>query len=318
MKSLVPFVLPADPTAPLEAATKQYVDNLASNEVWVGTSDPIATNPSIELWVDTDDPGALTDDTRWNTAWGEIASVVGTDEISVAGSGNTLVTSLNFTAREGRRYQATFHGVAGINVGDGVTLHLTMKLDGVGTSLAGFRQDGSKAGAQQWTINMERTFTTTAGSHSIQIVWNFPNSAGYIFSLQGPWEPWSISVVDVGPVTGSVPAPNPTPAWQLVTTFTNGWRNRASNFTAVRYRMVGDDVQIEGSMEAGTMDQPAFTLPAGFRPPKDMYFPATAWATDAASVGQPNTVVGATGVVTPSSGQNVFWHLGRIQFSVTP
>jgi hypothetical protein len=47
-KSLVPIVLPANPTQPLEAATKQYVD--AINEVAISATDPGAT---FELWVDT-------------------------------------------------------------------------------------------------------------------------------------------------------------------------------------------------------------------------------------------------------------------------
>ena len=43
-----PILLPADPTQPLEAATKQYVDKM--NEVYVGPTDPGA---AFELWVDT-------------------------------------------------------------------------------------------------------------------------------------------------------------------------------------------------------------------------------------------------------------------------
>ena len=49
-KYLTPLVLPADPTQLLEAATKQYVDANANNEVYVGPTDPGAT---YELWVDT-------------------------------------------------------------------------------------------------------------------------------------------------------------------------------------------------------------------------------------------------------------------------
>lgn len=52
-KFLTPIVLPADPSAALEAATKQYVDGL----VVVSASDPIATNPNAELWVDSDQAG---------------------------------------------------------------------------------------------------------------------------------------------------------------------------------------------------------------------------------------------------------------------
>jgi len=57
-KFLVPLVLPADPEDAMEAATKQYVDAHAGNEVFVGPSDPIGANPTIELWYDSDAPDA--------------------------------------------------------------------------------------------------------------------------------------------------------------------------------------------------------------------------------------------------------------------
>ena len=50
-KSLVPIELPADPTQPLEAATKQYVDKV--NEVYIGTTQPADPN-DYELWFDPD------------------------------------------------------------------------------------------------------------------------------------------------------------------------------------------------------------------------------------------------------------------------
>jgi len=59
-KSLVPIQLPADPTDPLEAATKQYVDAHAGGStdvVWVGTSAP--PDPNIELWYDTDETAGV-------------------------------------------------------------------------------------------------------------------------------------------------------------------------------------------------------------------------------------------------------------------
>lgn len=54
-KFLVPIVLPADPTAALEAAPKQYVDAqvAATNEVVISVTDPIGTYPNAELWIDT-------------------------------------------------------------------------------------------------------------------------------------------------------------------------------------------------------------------------------------------------------------------------
>jgi len=61
-KFLVPVVLPADPTAALEAATKQYVDGKVvgggTSEVEIAAADPIGTNPTAELWYDTDEAAA--------------------------------------------------------------------------------------------------------------------------------------------------------------------------------------------------------------------------------------------------------------------
>lgn len=62
-----PVLLPADPTNALEAATKQYVDSKAgggADDVWIGTTDPIATVPTIELWYN---PNAVAPTTV--TAW---------------------------------------------------------------------------------------------------------------------------------------------------------------------------------------------------------------------------------------------------------
>lgn len=51
-KFLTPVQLPADPTAALEAATKQYVDGkvVGLDEVYIGPTDPGA---AYELWVVT-------------------------------------------------------------------------------------------------------------------------------------------------------------------------------------------------------------------------------------------------------------------------
>jgi hypothetical protein len=55
-KALVPIQLPGDPTQPLEAATKQYVDAKLSGgsvtEVWVGPDAP--SDPNVLLWYDSD------------------------------------------------------------------------------------------------------------------------------------------------------------------------------------------------------------------------------------------------------------------------
>lgn len=57
-KFLTPLVLPADPVAAMEAATKQYVDSI----VVISATDPIATNPGAEIWIDTSVPSLLEDE----------------------------------------------------------------------------------------------------------------------------------------------------------------------------------------------------------------------------------------------------------------
>ena len=48
-KSLVPIQLPGDPTQPLEATPKQYVDKM--DEVYIGNTQPPDPN-DYELWYD--------------------------------------------------------------------------------------------------------------------------------------------------------------------------------------------------------------------------------------------------------------------------
>jgi hypothetical protein len=57
---LTPILLPGDPAAAMEAATKQYVDARAGDEVFIGPSAPGA---GYELWIDTD--AAPTGATGW-------------------------------------------------------------------------------------------------------------------------------------------------------------------------------------------------------------------------------------------------------------
>lgn len=60
-KTLVPLLLPADPTAALQAATKQYVDSKATDKVEVAVQPGTPTDNAVvsgtvpNLWIDTDD-----------------------------------------------------------------------------------------------------------------------------------------------------------------------------------------------------------------------------------------------------------------------
>lgn len=94
----------------------------------------------------------------------------------------------------------------------------------------------------------------------------------------------------------------PTLAWS--------WVNFGAPHQDVQYRKVGDLVQIRGLMKNGTMAAPAFNLPAGYRPPKDLFFAVV-------SAGAPAVMnVEAGGNVYPSTGSNT-WFAVNCEFSVS-
>lgn len=71
------------------------------------------------------------------------------------------------------------------------------------------------------------------------------------------------------PVATQLNALVPTVWYNVV--FTNSWSNAGGTWQTVQYRKIGDIVYIRGYMGAGGLaNQPAFTLPVGFRPPKDL------------------------------------------------
>ncbi len=101
-------------------------------------------------------------------------------------------------------------------------------------------------------------------------------------------------------------------AWTAVT-FANGWANVAGHGT-VQYRKIGDEVELRGRMAAGTMQNTAFTLPAGFRPAAIYQFPvASADAGGNWIFGQ--IEVQTTGIVKPSAGTNTAIAFGALTFS---
>ena len=85
-----------------------------SDEVAIGPDDPIVTVPSTELWYDTDDVAVMTDDVRWNTAWGVVASVSQPATQTFSALAITDVTGLTvtWTPIVGRRYLTTLNVLA--------------------------------------------------------------------------------------------------------------------------------------------------------------------------------------------------------------
>lgn len=102
-KYLVPLVLPADPAAAMEAATKQYVDARALSEVEISATDPIGTNPAAELWVDTSAAAS-------KMPLGYVTSVVvgsGDQNFSLFQWNDIVGATVTWTATATRRYKTT-------------------------------------------------------------------------------------------------------------------------------------------------------------------------------------------------------------------
>lgn len=78
------------------------------DEVFIGSDDPIADNPNAELWYDTDAVAPVTDDLRWNTAWGVVATgsfIGGANWTLTAGTNVRITNDLSFTSVVGRQYR---------------------------------------------------------------------------------------------------------------------------------------------------------------------------------------------------------------------
>lgn len=98
----------------------------------------------------------------------------------------------------------------------------------------------------------------------------------------------SQSIVCEGAIT-------PSPAWNIVETFTNSW---VAHSDAVRYVKKGNIVTIQGLVKSGASGDSIFTIPAGYRPLTNTYFPMVhrkGTTTEAALF-----TVGYDGLVTPT------------------
>lgn len=87
----------------------------------------------------------------------------------------------------------------------------------------------------------------------------------------------------------------------LTPTFLNGWINWFVGQQEAKYRKEsGNIVRIDGNIKSGTIGQPAFVLPVGYRPMTTKYFAATGSASGRLLV-RPN------GEVVPELGDNTFY-----------
>jgi hypothetical protein len=98
------------------------------------------------------------------------------------------------------------------------------------------------------------------------------------------------------------------PSW-TAPTLTNSWVDYGSGLsTTGYYKDKNNIVHLRGVVKSGTVGQPIFTLPVGFRPAFTLIVPCVSnGVLGVASVG-------ADGTVNPSSGSNVYFSIDGIQF----
>jgi hypothetical protein len=119
-------------------------------------------------------------------------------------------------------------------------------------------------------------------------------------------------VIDETWVDAVVAALTPT-AW-VAPTLLNGWINAGGVLQVAQYRKIGDLVYVRGEVKNGSNNTPAFQLPAGFRPPATVYFPALV----AGGVAGGFVTLTADGNMTISTPTTAQVGLDICQFSVTP
>ena len=83
--------------------------------------------------------------------------------------------------------------------------------------------------------------------------------------------------------------------WTEISSFTNSWVNYGSPYHNAAYsKNVHNVVRLRGVIKNGTDNQPAFTLPSGYRPASDLFF-----AVGTALGASGRIIVGSDGTVDP-------------------
>ena len=174
-----------------------------ADEVFIGPSDPIATAPATELWYDTDEPAVMTDDLRWNTAWGQIAfsSLNATQTLTTIVDLTGLVVTV--TPPAGRRLKVTLSFRAACNtVGNRIDGLIT---DGSNTQLQ-LRSAAWGSATSDGGVLTELITTSTGSAMTFKGRCQNGSAANTITVFGAPASLAYIMVEDIGPVAGAVPA----------------------------------------------------------------------------------------------------------------
>ena len=231
-----------DPTRPIVAST---ASGTGADEVHVGPSQPADT---FELWVDTDEPAVMTEDVRWNTAWGVVGvATVTTAQNGIGGSTTDLTGfAVTFSALTSRRYRFTFYCVCYANSGQQAVF---FNLWSGSTQLAA---TNSTSVNQGWHLgHLVHTMAgPVSGNVSVRMAASISGST--LNTSPGPTSPGFLLVEDVGPITGSLPAPDPAVPWQTWTpTLKQDVTNVSVTVDSARYARFGNTVTGNFALDRG-------------------------------------------------------------------
>ena len=237
-----------------------------SEEVHIGASDPGVTS-THELWFDSDAVSPA-DTSRWNSAWGVIATGTFIPPLAphVLTTTEAITNPLTATLITGRRYKIRFQ-VRAINP-TGAANAVSFYLSDNGTQIRGWAYGGDPyvyANGAYSSAHFEWHYLGDNTSHSF-VVWVAPGANTNVYTDYGLWY-----IEDVGPITyGIAPAVDPTPtavAWTPIVPL-NNWTLPGATEIHPGYRKIGDIVYLKGSLMGGStppaLGQTAFQLPAGY------------------------------------------------------
>ena len=247
------------------------------------------------VWVPIMGSGMTAEVARWNSAWGVLATAPLNSTYALTTTQAALATLTAVPTVAGRRYvvHASWRTLEGIGAATSAIVncwgipgdtsfhehyvYAPMAATGYGGGgTVSWRFDGTGA-----PVTLQLTAQTYAGTG------NMHAQGG---SSSHFW------IEDLGPaIYNPAPPPVNTPTPWTAPTMLNGWAvYGAGGLGPLRYRLLGDMVQINGAIGGGTAQAAAFTLPVGYRPPADRYFHCSATVNPPVSI-----IVGANGNVIP-------------------
>ena len=132
---------------------------------------------------------------------------------------------------------------------------------------------------------------------------------------QNPAGVWEVPIarLNTGVMTDlrTLVAPAAVTPWTPVTALLNSWSTSAPVSRSSSSARSATSSRCGGVMKSGTLGQPAFNLPAGFRPLTNLAFAVSS----AGAFG--NLAISAAGDVTPANGSAVSFHVTGATFSVS-